>query len=499
MRARTGRFCPRSALAGALLLVPVTLQAHAASDLLELLREYEAAKKAWTEWKTRQGRRAGPRGGGPGGFGGPGGPSGPGRRQERPDLEPILEKIARLGTPQSLRLLTREYGDRDPEIAAMAGVAILGSDHDNAARIVIGGFDRRGNWTAGARVRILDALASTASKDGPEFVLKMAERGKVESRALAIGSLRCIADSERCVDLLLATLENRSPVLKKAALRALKPLRMKRVIPALIERLGEEDNEEFRIEILRRLVDLTGKNMGLVADDWSKWWDVARTTFTVDEAARDRTVVLTPDLKYFGIEVASTRVSFLVDASRSMDQRPGERGGGFGGGGGPQRGRRGGGPTGKTKMDLLKDELSAILEKLPEETHVNIIYFHRGPFPWKPELHPLAGRGRSEAIAFVRALTTEFATNIYDTLELALGDRRVDTIFLLSDGRPFGGKYTETEDILREIGAINRVRGARINCIGFGRETELLKELAAQNDGEYRAADGEDDSREESP
>jgi hypothetical protein len=137
----------------------------------------------------------------------------------------------------------------------------------------------------------------------------------------------------------------------------------------------------------------------------------------------------------------------------------------------------------------MKDELTRILEKLPDDSLVNIIPFHRKPLPWKKELHPLRGGGRKEAIKFVRNLTTELMTNIYDTLELALEDKRVDTIFILTDGQPVGGKYDNPDDILREIGGLNRVRGAKIHCISFGRETQLLKKLAAQNGGDYRAAD----------
>ena len=115
------------------------------------------------------------------------------------------------------------------------------------------------------------------------------------------------------------------------------------------------------------------------------------------------------------------------------------------------------------------------------------MYFHKVYVAWKKELHRLGGPGRREAIDFVQNLSCQWGTNIYDTLEFTLKDRRVDTIYLLSDGRPVGGKYSAPEDIIREIGAINRVRGAKINCISFGRETAFLKKLAAQNQGEYRA------------
>ncbi len=142
-------------------------------------------------------------------------------------------------------------------------------------------------------------------------------------------------------------------------------------------------------------------------------------------------------------------------------------------------------------MKLLKKELSRILEELSEDTYVNIISFTRKPDPWKKALHSVKGRGREEAIRFVQEMPLGFGTNIYDSLELALMDKRVNTIFLLSDGAPVSGKYTRPEDIRREIGAINRVRGARIHCISIGgseEEVSFLKELAKENQGEYRAA-----------
>ena len=43
--------------------------------------------------------------------------------------------------------------------------------------------------------------------------------------------------------------------------------------------------------------------------------------------------------------------------------------------------------------------------------------------------------------------------------------------------------------ILEEIRRLNRVRGVTINCIAFGSESALLRDLAKQNKGEYRYVD----------
>ena len=51
-----------------------------------------------------------------------------------------------------------------------------------------------------------------------------------------------------------------------------------------------------------------------------------------------------------------------------------------------------------------------------------------------------------------------FGTNIFDTLELALKDQRLDTIYLLSDGEPTTGRFRDTDGICRELKAMNRER-----------------------------------------
>ena len=56
-----------------------------------------------------------------------------------------------------------------------------------------------------------------------------------------------------------------------------------------------------------------------------------------------------------------------------------------------------------------------------------------------------------------------------------------------AESRLIGGTFTKPADILREIGAKNRVRGAKIKCNSYGQETPFLKQLAKQNGGVYRA------------
>jgi len=61
----------------------------------------------------------------------------------------------------------------------------------------------------------------------------------------------------------------------------------------------------------------------------------------------------------------------------------------------------------------------------------------------------------------------------------------VDTIFLLSDGVPGLGKFVTTPDILRAVRRENQIRRIMIHCVAIGTESELLRQLAAENGGRY--------------
>ena len=76
-------------------------------------------------------------------------------------------------------------------------------------------------------------------------------------------------------------------------------------------------------------------------------------------------------------------------------------------------------------------------------------------------------------------------TNLYDGLEEALIDREVDTILLLSDGIPVGGRYVSTPDILRAIRRLNQTRRVVIHCVSLGRDSPLLRSLAEEHGGQY--------------
>ena len=133
----------------------------------------------------------------------------------------------------------------------------------------------------------------------------------------------------------------------------------------------------------------------------------------------------------------------------------------------------------------MKDELIGLLKRMPDKTQINIITFAGTVRNWSEKIQALGGGGRERALRFVRGLGTGLHTNVYDSLERGLKDRRVDTVYLLTDGQPTTGRYTDTPGILRGVEELNRVRGVTIHCIAFGEESDLLRKIAEQNGGVY--------------
>ena len=329
------------------------------------------------------------------------------------------------------------------------------------------------------RATALDVLATSDDERALAFLLEVAGSEDRALKAIVMGSL-ISTDSPEALQAVLAALEDTNVSVRAVALLSLAKKRSKAMIGPLIDCLGAEKNERLRIHALKLLVNLTAVNMELNMADWRKWWKEAEAGFELSEeseAAFGTTLVrrqTAEDVqiipKFFGMEVARTnRAIFIADVSGSMTRevvlKNGDR---------------------VRKIDALKKELAQVIEKLSEATHVNIIAFSSTFTPWRKHLVPLRGSGRRQALQYVRALRARRSTNVYDTLEFALQDREVDTIFILSDGYPSAGRYVDTDSILREIKVLNRSRGVSINGIAFGEQSHLLERLAAENNGEYK-------------
>ncbi len=354
--------------------------------------------------------------------------------------EAAAEGLGRLGSAQAVDLLDERLKDPAVEVALAATRALR----------AIGG---EAAWPA--------ILKATQAKD-PKV------------RAVAA---RALADwrTAEAFKRLVALLSDKVWPVQAQAVAALAERREKEAIPALIEALGRAE-KRLRADIRQALVDLTGEDIGDDAGDWRNWWEPRAATFVVpargkaragEEAAQSRA-----RNDYFGLEVVSDRLLFIVDISGSMSAlqtvKDGEETGGQ-----------------VTRLDYAKRELIGALSRLGKDVYFNVIVFDHQVESWQPKLTKATAAAVADARAFVEKLTPRGGTNIYDALAAGLADPDVDTIYFLTDGAPSAGRYTDPARILAEVRKLNEWRAIQINTISFAGQAAFLRPLALQNHGVF--------------
>jgi hypothetical protein len=137
------------------------------------------------------------------------------------------------------------------------------------------------------------------------------------------------------------------------------------------------------------------------------------------------------------------------------------------------------------KIDVAKQELVEALERLPEGTATNVLFFNNDVDGYAPSLVSFQAASRAALIAFVNESVPEGRTALVPAMRAAflMNARR---IVLLSDGigNVGGGSAVLLDDAREAIRG-----GVRIDAIGLGadQDVELLSRLAAESGGLYQA------------
>ena len=247
-------------------------------------------------------------------------------------------------------------------------------------------------------------------------------------------------------------------------------------IDPLLDRLGTEQGV-MRPVILRSLQLLTSEDFGNSTQMWRNWWRDHKGDFQIPTLKEAKAASAARGLRkdknstkasFYGMRIISDRLCFVIDNSGSMTSKT---------------------KSGKTRLKAMQDQLTTTFNGLPDGTMVNMAFFAAKVIVWSDELRILNSSSRESAVEMINGIGTSGKTITYEGLMAGLADPRVDTIYLLTDGQPYGGAYPNTGDILREIGRVNSVRHVVINCISVGQDSAFLKKLAEQNHGKYARVD----------
>jgi hypothetical protein len=286
-------------------------------------------------------------------------------------------------------------------------------------------------------------------------------------------------DPAKVVPALAARLDDVRWLVRVAVVKALEDTPAKEGIDAIVKRMVKEDGR-LKADCARALTALTGQQIPANPEMWRIWWEANRDKWAgkpppakddagsplgnigqADPAAEKKT-------GFFGIEVESRRVVFVIDISGSMSTAMG--------GTGPD--------AKKTRAETAKAELTRVLGALEDGATFNMVFFSSAVKVWKPEMTKADAKTRKEAQDYVAAIQIGGGTNTYDALEAAFGlgdmgkgkkkesdptgDARVDTIVFLSDGKPTQGRTTDPDAIRTAVKEWNRARRIAIHTVAFG-------------------------------
>lgn len=350
----------------------------------------------------------------------------------------------------------------------------------------------RDDWTKnrlsskdwGVRADCYELLGHTQTDWATELLVAAvtpATGTETDARALVIAvDGLATRDAAKVVPALAARIDDVRWLVRVAVVKALEDTPSKEGIDAIVKRMVKEDGR-LKADCARALTALTGQKIPPNPEMWRIWWEANRDkwsgkppppkldpTGAENLGKADTAAAEDKRTGFFGIEVESKRVVFVIDISGSMATAMG--------GTGPD--------AKKSRADTAKEELTRVLGALEDGSLFNIVFFSSGVKVWKPEMQKADAKTRKEAQDYVAAVQIGGGTNTFDALEAAFGlgdmgkgkkkesdptgDARVDTIVFLSDGKPSVGRTTDPDAIRTAVRDWNKARRVAINTVAFG-------------------------------
>jgi HEAT repeat protein len=382
----------------------------------------------------------------------------------------------------------RKFRERAVRTAGELAGKVPGPDVERIATKLVG---RIKSPSEGARrVLLADLLGELRTDPARETLVALAKKTDSEStlRIALIDALARFRDPEAAAGIIASMGDQRWQV-RAAAMEALGRTKERTGIPALIGAVLKEQGrlQEDAAAALRKI---TAQDFGRNAALWNQWWqqESARAANppppppaagappgappAVGGGGGGHAAPSPPSAPprggrstFYGLEILSTRVAFVLDRSGSMLE--------------PASTSQTGPGSGRRKIEIAKEELKKTITALPPDARFTLIVFGDDVEAWEMKLVKADAGTKDVAIGFALSMEAKGQTNIFDALKLAFDiagqgahdkyyQPAIDTIFLLSDGSPNRGTISDPGAILAEIRRINRLQRLKINCVGVG-------------------------------
>lgn len=371
------------------------------------------------------------------------------------------EALTRLRAAEALGRITSE-------VDALKLVQHLDEKDDEVRRTIVWTLERRARAnrvSANVQPKAIAALDKLATKDRSDSVRAAAlvalnVMDKVHGRELVeasltdkdgtvrAGALHAARDLDGVHKLGLANrlAEDPDPSVRAETIDLYESVGSKTGVVKLVARLEKEPNLRLRWRIVGALQRLSGSDLELNVPYWKKWADGLPDTFAPATPGPKKAQAKPAEgtTVFMGLPVLTERVAILVDFSGSLWEKKSD---------------------GKTRKDLVDVELEKTLAKLTPQTKFNLIPYTNDPLPWEKALVPASKENVTRALAFFRKCNATGKGNVWDAIELALKDPEVDTVLVLTDGAPTGGKRWNLELMQSLLAEKNRFRHVAFDAV----------------------------------
>jgi len=367
-----------------------------------------------------------------------------------------------------------------------------------------------------------EALESITDEEALDFMCEQARKNKTWEVRLMLAEVLSKKEGDNIFQTLLDMLKDKKDEVVREAVLALRTRGDHKAVDALIEVLGkiEKGKGLLWVEVRRALTALTGADYD-TAENWEGYWRIRKDELKAGPKSPDtakpalkgepRTSIddeVKKAPKFFGQEVMSRKILFVIDRSGSMQARDPvykkDEGGQLKPTTPPKDPKNldpwGGDPTlplDRARIERVKKELCKCIAGMDPKTKFNVLYFSSNIAQWQKKLVYANSQSKNSAIKWVKGLGPMGATHTDEALKKAFADEEFDTLFLLSDGQPFrNSAMVPVDPILEWVRNANRQRKVKIFTFGFenvrttqsvNREEmlKLLQGLAREHNGKF--------------
>lgn len=361
--------------------------------------------------------------------------------------------------------LVRFLSDRDPAVRRMllwslerqarAG-RLLPDPHERLLPTVCRIVERDGD--PGVRARALFALESLDPIAAAARVRRAGSDREAAVRCAACALAPDLLGSSEALELLRAGAGDESLAVRTQVVDSAARLATLDAVRLLVARLEPEREVRLGWRLVDHLQRLTGMKYRRDPRPWCDWaarqrepWSPAPPPDVLPVTGGERSVALA------GMPILSGRVAFLIDLSGSTWR---ER------------------EDGRTAKEIVDEKLRLVLEGLPETTLFNVIPFTSAPHPWRDELVPATRRNVRRATTFLEECREQGTGNVWDAMMHALEDPAVDTLIVLTDGLPTGGRRHRVELMAPLFEELNVERKIVVDSILVGAPKKLREQWA---------------------